>query len=401
MQQIGIARNSTAKNVQYADARVTLFDTIDAVPESDWLRFIPATNPLLQPSYLKLIEETQQGEMSFIYALVHIDNILCGVCYFQIIKFKGSNLLPYFPAPGSNRLKNLVMDLSKRFVDTINIPLLVSGNLFITGEQGIYFLPQITELEKSFYLSHTIDKILSQRRSIKTVLLPDMYEPSGDFDTAFLQKNYQRTYVEADMSLNIPSVWHSFDDYLQAISSKYRVRAKKIIQSSQQLSGHEMTADELEQQQDRFFYLYNLVADKADFNIAKFPKSYFLVQKKLTPDLYKIFGYYLDGVLVGFMTIFILPNKAEVHYCGIDYSINKDHHIYQRMLYDMVKYAIENNIRKLHFGRTAPEVKSTIGAIPHPMYGYLKHKNPIVNAIMGFFTSRLKPREYTLRNPFK
>jgi hypothetical protein len=71
------------------------------------------------------------------------------------------------------------------------------------------------------------------------------------------------------------------------------------------------------------------------------------------------------------------------------------------MLYDIIKYAAEHDLRDLHFGRTAPEVKSTIGAIPHPMYGYLKHKNPLINRFMGLFTGRLKPRDYVLRSPFK
>ena len=415
--QIGICQNNLFTCTLNAKVNVSLYDTIDSVPESDWLRFIPDGNPLLQPQYLKLLEDTQKGEMEFIYSLLHRDDRLIGVCYFQVVRFRGTNLLPYFPADTpplqrglgdfssvdriSGKLKKTFMNLSKGIVRKVDIPLLVSGNLFITGEQGIYFLSHITELERSYYLSHTIDHIFKQRSNIKAALLPDMYEPSGDFDTAFIKNKYNRIYVEADMSMLLNSDWHTFEDYLQAISSKYRVRAKKIIQNSQDLISHEMTADEVEAQIERFYYLYKLVADKADFNIAKFPKSYFADQKRLTPDLYKIFGYHLDGVLVGFMSVFILPNKTEVHFCGIDYSINKDHGLYQRMLYDIVKYAIENNLRKLHFGRTAPEVKSTIGAVPHPMYGYLKHKNPLINAIMGIFTGRLKPREYTLRNPFK
>jgi predicted N-acyltransferase len=374
--------------------QVSIFDSIDAVPEPDWLRFVPSSNPLLQPSYLRLLEDTQRGEMEFIYALVHDNNLLIGVCYFQVVRFKGTNLLPYFPAEADSglwgRIKNSLLHMSKGFVGSINVPLLVSGNLFITGEQG-----------RAFYLSHTIDHILRERPHIKTVLLPDMYEPPGDFDVPFLQHHYQRIFVEADMSMALSPGWHTFDDYLQAISSKYRVRAKKILQNSKELSGHEMSADEIEQQQDRFFYLYQLVADKADFNIAKFTKNYFAAQKRLTPDLYKIFGYYLNGRLVGFMSLFILPHKTEVHYCGIDYSINKDHGLYQRMLYDTIRYAIEHNLRDLHFGRTAPEVKSTIGAMPHGMYGYLYHRNPIFNSIMGLFTGRLKPRAYILRNPFK
>lgn len=399
--QLGITQNNLCAASQNAAVRVSLFDTIDRVPESDWLRFVPEANPLLKPTYLKLLEDTQRGEMDFIYAILHKDDRLIGVCYFQVVRFLGTNLLPYFPEAGTHKLKNTFMYLSKKVVARIDVPLLVSGNLFITGEQGTYFLSHFTELERASYLSHTIDHILRERKYIKAVLFPDMYEPSGDFDVPFLKNKYRRIYVEADMSMVLPATWQTFDDYLQAISSKYRIRAKKIMQNSQKLSGHEMSADEIEQQFDRFFSLYKQVADKAYFNIAKFPVSYFVAQKRLSPDMYKLFGYYLDGVLVGFMSIFILPDKTEVHFCGIDYSLNKDLCLYQRMLYDVIKFAIENDLKELHFGRTAPEVKSTVGAIPHPMYGYLKYRNPIINAIMGVFAKRLKPREYTLRNPFK
>ena len=257
--QVEISPNSVIAAVQSAAVRVSLFDTIDAVPESDWLRFIPEGNPLLKPQYLKLLEDTQLGEMEFIYALVHKDDSLIGVCYFQVVRFRGTNLVPYFPdASGSSfkeKIKAYFINLSKGFVAKIDLRLLVSGNLFITGEQGLYFLSHITELEKSFYLAHTIDHVFKERKNIKTALLPDMYEPSGDFDAAFLRNNYQRIYVEADMSMLLPNDWHSFDDYIKAISSKYRVRAKKIIQNSQALTSHEMSADDIEADLDRFYML--------------------------------------------------------------------------------------------------------------------------------------------------
>lgn len=379
---------------------VSLFDSIMDVPQADWLRFIQDNNPLLQPSYLQLLEDTLKGEMEFIYALLRKNESLIGICYFQVVKFKGTNLIAYFPKDNEG-IKNKLLNLTKGLVAKIDMSLLVSGNLFITGEQGVSLLSHFTEMEKSFYLSHTIDHILKEREYIKAVLLPDMYEPKGDFDAAFLQNKYQRIYVEADMSMTLPDDWHHFEDYLDAISSKYRVRAKKILANSHQLSSRELTADELDTRLNRFFDLYKSVADKADFNIAKLPKAYYPQQMRQNPDMYKVFGYYLDGEMVGFMSLFILPHKTEVHYCGIDYTINKEHGLYQRMLYDVIKYATEHHLGNLHFGRTAPEVKSTIGAIPHPMYGYLKHRNPIINSLMGIFTKRLKPREYILRSPFK
>jgi hypothetical protein len=218
---IEMSDHSTAAVLRDTSVSVSLYDSITAVPQADWMRFVEDSNPLLLPSYLKLLEDTLQGEMEFIYALLRKDNGLIGLCYFQVVRFKESNLMAYFPEDDGS-LKSKLLNLTKGIVASIDIPILVSGNLFITGEQGLSFLSHYTELEKSFYLSHTIDHILRERRHIKAVLLPDMYEPQGDFDTAFLRNKYRRIYVEADMSMTLPQHWHSFEDYLAAISSKYR-----------------------------------------------------------------------------------------------------------------------------------------------------------------------------------
>ena len=72
------------------------------------------------------------------------------------------------------------------------------------------------------------------------------------------------------------------------------------------------------------------------------------------------------------------------------------------MLYNMIAHGIENGAGRLHFGRTAPEIKSTVGAAPSPMYGYVKHFNPLFNFFMvRTFTTRLKPKQYIIRDPFK
>ena len=92
----------------------------------------------------------------------------------------------------------------------------------------------------------------------------------------------------------------------------------------------------------------------------------------------------------------------EVHYTGMDAEICKPLHLYQHMLYDMVNLGIGSKVGRMHFGRTAPEIKSTIGAAPSAMYGYVKHFNPLFNfALVRTFTTRLKPQDYTIRNPFK
>ena len=93
---ISICGHQTYCNAATAPIQVSLYDTIGSVSAADWLRFIPDGNPLLNPSYLHLLEETQKGEMEFIYALLRNADGLLGVCYFQVVHFKGSNLVPYF-----------------------------------------------------------------------------------------------------------------------------------------------------------------------------------------------------------------------------------------------------------------------------------------------------------------
>ena len=104
---------------------------------------------------------------------------------------------------------------------------------------------------------------------------------------------------------------------------------------------------------------------------------------------------------MGFVSVYRVEEKAEVHYFGINYDVLKEYHLYQRMLYDVVEQCIGFGVRMIHFGRTAPEVKSTIGARQFPMFGFLKHRNSFINGIMQLFTANLRPREYVLRSPFK
>jgi predicted N-acyltransferase len=384
---------------------ISLYTSITAIAEKDWLRFVPNDNPLLLPSYLKLLEETQQGRMRFIYAVLKEEEVTKGICYFEVVRFTGDNLIAYFPViePISfiNRIKIVAQEIAKRFIRLIDLELLVSGNLFMTGDKGAFFSSTISNEEGTALLTSTIQKILKEESTIKAVLFPSLYEPATVADAIFIKNKYRRIFMEADLSMKIHSSWKSFEDYLQALSSKYRVRAKKIISVSAVLTHQNLSHHNILEQTETIFNLYKNVADRVDFNLAKLTPTYFAEQKKLTPDTYQFVAYYLDGKMVGFISLFLLPNKTEVHYVGIDYSINKDYSIYQRMLYDVVKFATEKGLPELHFGRTAPEVKSTIGAIQAPMYGYVKHRNVIFNYFMQLFTEGLKPREYTLRNPFK
>lgn len=211
---------------------------------------------------------------------------------------------------------------------------------------------------------------------------------------------FARFFVEDDNAMNI-SAFRSYDDYLSALHSKYRVREKRIMKMSERITSKILSLEEIEALQYPIYALYKRVADKVDFKLGELDKHFFYEQKKLLPENYFLEAYFLDDKLCGFVSLYTLNNHAEIHYFGMDYSLLKEFHLYQRMLYDTLRFCIDKKLSYIHFGRTAPEVKSTIGAKQYPMFGYLKHRNPLINFLIQLFTQNLKPREYQLRNPFK
>ena len=54
----------------------------------------------------------------------------------------------------------------------------------------------------------------------------------------------------------------------------------------------------------------------------------------------------------------------DAHFIGIDYSKNKEFAIYPRILNDYVRLGIETKSNQINLGRTASEIKSTLGAKP-------------------------------------
>ena len=80
---------------------------------------------------------------------------------------------------------------------------------------------------------------------------------------------------------------------------------------------------------------------------------------------------------------------------------NLDEKIKNKVLYDYIKIGIDKNITILNFGRTASEIKSSVGAIPQDLTIYFRHKKRITNRILHLFLQRVQPTGFQQKFPFK
>lgn len=72
------------------------------------------------------------------------------------------------------------------------------------------------------------------------------------------------------------------------------------------------------------------------------------------------------------------------------------------MLLDMVEFGIRQRFKRIIFGRTALEIKSTVGAAPVEIVGLIRHTHPVINLFMEKVFSSVSPKaDWIQRNPFK
>ena len=94
-------------------------------------------------------------------------------------------------------------------------------------------------------------------------------------------------------------------------------------------------------------------------------------------------------------------DNLDAHFIGIDYSNNKKYAIYPRILNDYVRLGIETNATSINLGRTASEIKSTLGAEPETLTCYFKHRRGIPNKFIKPFIKNVKIKSHKQHHPFK
>jgi predicted N-acyltransferase len=203
------------------------------------------------------------------------------------------------------------------------------------------------------------------------------------------------------MKLELQKNWQTFDDYLAALKTKFRVKARKAFALSMPLRIEEVTLKNIDQKLPKMTALYEKVASNAGFNLVDFNLETYKDLKEKLGENYILKTYWLDAEIVGFISGIINNDSLDAHFVGIDYQLNKSYAIYQRMLYTYIEIGIEKRLKTINFGRTASEIKSSVGAVPQDLTMYLRHKKTIKNRILKLFLQRVQPTAFQQKFPFK
>lgn len=386
---------------------IAVFQSIFDVPFEHWNRLVGEDKLMLSVPYLASLEAMPVQNMVYHYALVYENTLPIAGFYFQEFDYHLSDMNANVETQklnGSLTLFEKVKGVMTSGFKNINLRLLVAGNAYISGEYGFALAENFDRNIFALLLDKTVQKIIQTQKSgtkIQGVLVKDYSQSSTDIQHSFSQSDYFRFTVDPNMELIIPLEVNSFDALSELFSSKYRVRAKSCVKKFQGIDSRLLSLHDIVMFEQQIRNLFKNVEEKAGFNLLTSPPNYFTELKKNLEEAFSFRAYFINDQMVGFATAFIWKVKLEAHFVGIDYAINQEKGLYQNMLYDYFNLACLHGIKHLSLGRTALEIKSTLGAEPDNMALYVKSTNPLFNKLVPAIFGNLKQTEWVQRKPFK
>lgn len=358
-------------------------------------------NVLQDFSYLDVVEHNFQNDMQQIYVVYYMNDKVVGRSLFQCGLWEADTSYKEEEVE-----KKQSFSIKNWFAKKVKFIGILCGNILLTGEYGFNFDYQLINKQQiPDIITQTAKGIqkeyYSDSKHPSAIIAKDLYT-TPELDTDWTTKGYHRFEVQPNMIMDIDPSWDSFDSYLDSLTSKYRVRAKRAYKKSNEIRSVEFSEADIENNLETIFNHFLSVQKNAGFNLIYLKPTYFLDLKKNMGDRFKLFGYYLHDELIGFNTIISNHDELEAHFLGFNKNYNTSHQLYMTMLFDKVKKAIEMKKQKIIFARTALEIKSSVGAKPSELCIYLRHENALLNRVVSPIISILNPQEnWVQRHPFK
>ena len=384
--------NKHTLNVKY-------FNTVSEISNDIWQQLNCTHNLYFHPQYLAALQQNNP-KVQFAYIILFNEKEeAVAIATIQIVDFYLDSV--------QNEMQSIVewvkcLGRKLRIISSEKVfKVLTCGNTFVSGEHGIFINENQNKKIILTRIAETVVEFSNSRNDVDAFMLKDFENESLFITNELYGEGYNSFNVEPNMVLHLESDWHSLDDYLAALKTKFRVKARKALKLSASLKIEDITAGRLKDLLPEMTALYKTVSTKSSFNLGDFNLQTYKSLKDNLGDNYFLKAYWLEDKLVGFLSGIFNQESLDAHFVGIDYINNKEYAIYQRMLYDYIALGIKNKAKTINFGRTASEIKSSVGATPEDLTIYLRHKKTIPNRILSLFLKRIQPSEFKQKHPFK
>ena len=374
----------------------TIYTSAEALP-ADW-NTIAQANIFLSRAYLAVLEKAAPANMQCHFIGLFADGKLCGVALAQYLNL--SNVATF------GQQEEEKFSLRRYIFKKFSSHILFIGNNMLTGQNAYVLNEGIAETDALRLMHDALQSLVKSYRKkctcINVLGVKDFDENEmPDFEAAGF-KGFHRFTTQPNMVFNIPQQWESIDGYLADLNTKYRTQYNRSRKKAESITKRKLSLNCITENEQRLQELYLTVAGNASFNTFHLPANHFRIFKEELKDDFLLYGYFDGEKLIGFSTLIKNGDDFDTYFLGYDDTIQREKMLYLNMLYDMAAYAIKKRYSHVVYGRSAMEIKSSVGAKAVPVYGVIKHTNPFINFFMAKLFTYFDPKvNWKERNPFK
>jgi hypothetical protein len=410
---ISDARSRHQERHRRSGFNFALADSIEFLNPAHWDALTKTASIFLQRPYLNTLEQSAPDNLFPRYALIYKGLKPVAAMAGQILCVSGEKLLPENnPEPSvkgagwiKSAVKRTVNKVRSNALAKMHLQIFICGNFLSWGHHGVAFAPDENAADIWPGVAEAIYRIRrAEKLSGETdfAVVRDIPEDQADAARVLQRFSYRSYKSEPDMVLEFASSWRKYDDYLAGLNKKYRKAAKGFDKSLEQAGCKVERLKDLDLHAERLHQLYIQVHQRNALRLATLNPDYL-------PNLARNLGENFCCTVVkrnedilGFVTTIKDRDTAVGYFIGYDEKTNAELPIYLRLLSAVISDALSMGCRRVTYGRTALEPKARLGAQPTPYKVVIRHRNPLINALIPNVLQGLIPNQQPPeRNPFK
>ena len=193
----------------------------------------------------------------------------------------------------------------------------------------------------------------------------------------------------------------TWDGYLADMRTKARTKVKRIMKLSESLTFTPLDLEGVRAQANDLHALYLKVYGRAAFRLGCLHPEDLIALKEELGEGFQVWTSELEGEVIGFHCGMCNGQEVEAFFVGFEGSHNKSHALYQRMLVEFIRWGIQEGCTVVNLGRTALDIKASLGAEPQRLVLHQRMRNPLIHAMARWAARASAPKQGALKRAWK
>ena len=386
----------------FTDAAWQWFDNMDTVPWESWSA-LPGPSAYLDPRYFRAM--AGHGKVQCRIGLLHdADGHCVGGIQMQ-------SVLSESRSPGDHLDVSLGVRLFMGLLQPGGRPFqfrtLVAGQGLGTGEHTFRWAPEVPMKDRVRFTEQAFEDC-ARTWGIRVWMAKD-FGPELDAAIApHWSRKWQRATFDPLMVTPLDPSWTRLEDWMEALRTKARTKVRSIVNRNADVTLERISnPDRLQELGPALIELYEQVYGRASIVMGGLEAPDFARLARQWGDDFLLVTHHFEGRLVGFHCGLHMAGEAdhggtvEAYYVGFDPELNKECALYQRMLIEFIEWGISCGAARVVMGRTAMEIKSTLGALPVPMATWVHVRLPLAMPFIRWMVRRSPPHPFKPRKAWR